>query len=116
MHRGGNGRPQISNQKKNRIRQLFENDPRLSLRAGGAGTGVSHASVRNFLRKELRRFPYKLQMATSLTENHKVRRKRFDQDYRRELRNDAEYLERIVSSDECKFSQSGSVNNQNFRI
>ena len=33
-----------------------------------------------------------------------------------ELRNDAGYLERIVFSDECKFSLFGSVNKQNCRI
>ena len=71
-HRGGNGRPRISAKTKNRIRQLFEDNPQMSLRAAAAETSVGHAMIWNFLRKELRRLPYKLQMATSITEGHKV--------------------------------------------
>ena len=55
-------------------------------------------------------------MATSLTEYPIMRRKILAQYCRRELRNDAEYLERIIFSDECTFSLSGSVNKQNCRI
>ena len=115
-HRGGNGRPRISNEVRNQIQELFNNDPTISLRAVAAQTGVAHATVWNFLRKELKLFPYKLQMGTALTEDHKTRRIRFAQSCRRELRNDAGYLNRIVFSDECKFSLSGVVNKQNCRI
>ena len=55
-------------------------------------------------------------MATSLTEDHKMRRKSFAQYCRRKLRKDAEYLERIAFPEECKSSLSGSVNKQNYRI
>ena len=115
-HRGGNGRPQITEEKKNEIRALFNSNPRLSLRAAAQEVGVAHATIWNFLRKELKMFPYKLQMTTALTESHKERRLRFARDCRRELRNNAGYLRRIVFSDECKFSLSGSVNKQNCRI
>ena len=116
-HRGGNGRPQISAQTKNRIRKLFDDNPRTSLRATAAASSVEHAMIWNFLRKELGRFPYKLQMGTSLMEDHKMRRKSFAHYCRRELINDAGYLESIVFSPyECKISLPGSVNKQNCRI
>lgn len=115
-HRGGNGRPRISIEVRNQIRILFNNDPRRSLREVAEETGVSHATVWNFLRKELKMFPYKLQMATALTEDHKIRRKQFAQYCRRELRNDSQYLNRVLFSDECQFSLSGSVNKQNCRV
>ena len=95
------------------MRRLFVDNPKISLCAEAAKTSVAHATIWNSLRKELRRFPYKLQMATSLTEDHKMRRKNFAQYCRRELINDAGYLEWIVFSDEWKFSLSGSVNKQN---
>ena len=43
-------------------------------------------------------------MDASLTEDHKMRRESFAQYCPRELNNDAGCLERIVFSDECKFS------------
>lgn len=115
-HRGGNGRPQISQGRRARIRELFDNNPRLSLRTVASEVGVAHSTVWNILRNELNRFPYKLQRTTTLTEDHKIRRKQFAQTCRRELRDDAEYLKRIVFSDECKFTLSGQVNKQNCRI
>ena len=50
-HSGGNGCPEISARTKNRIRQLFEDNPRMSLHAVEAKTGVAHATFWNFLRK-----------------------------------------------------------------
>ena len=78
--------------------------------------GVAHATIWNFQREELKIFPYKLQMTNALTERHTERRLKFSRDCSRKLRNNAGYLKRIVFSDECKFSLSGSVNNQNSRI
>ena len=75
-----------------------------------------HKLRSGFLTKELGSFPYKLQPSTSLTENHKMRRKSFPQYFQRELRNDAGYLENISFSNECKFFLFGSVNKQNYRI
>ncbi len=55
-------------------------------------------------------------MSTALTEHHTTSRFNFAQNCRTELRNDGGYLERIIFSDECKFSLSGKVNKQNCRI
>ncbi len=66
---------------------------------------------RNFLRKDLRLFPTKLQLTSLFTDDHKVWRLRFT-----ELKLDAGYLKRIFFSDVYKFSFSESVNKQNYRI
>ena len=115
-HRGGSGRSQMSSQTKNGIRPLFENNLRMSLRASAAETSVAHVTYWNFLWKELGGLPCKLQIASSLTEDRKVRRNRFAQYFLRKLRNDPRCLKRIVSSDEDKFSLSGSASEQNCRI
>ena len=73
-HRGGNGRTQITEAKMNEIRALFNSNPRLSLRAEAQEVIFAHATIWKFLRKELKMFPYKLQMTTALTESHKERR------------------------------------------
>ena len=88
----------------------------MSPRSAAAVTSVAHATIWSFLRKEFGRFPCKLQITTLLAEDHKTRRKNFAQYYRKELRNDAGCLERIVLSDECKFSLYRSLNKQNCRI
>ena len=56
---------------------------------------------------------YKLQIGLELSEGEKKNRLSFARNCHRELRNDYTYLKRIVFSDECKFSLSGSVNKQN---
>ena len=77
---------------------------------------MHHNTIWHFLRKELKRFPYKLQVSTELTEDHKTKGKQFPQHYRRDSRNGNGYLQRIVFSDECKFSFRGKVNKQNCQI
>ena len=44
----------ISSNVRNEIRELFENDPRISRREVASEKGVSHATVWNILRRELR--------------------------------------------------------------
>ena len=97
-HRRGNGPPQMKVQTKNRIRQIFDDDSWMSLRAAASETSVAHFTIWNFLRKELGRFLYKLKMATLLTEDHKMRNKSYAQYCRSELWNDAGYLIKIVFS------------------
>ena len=69
-HRGGNGRRRISIEVQNQIRILFNDDPRRTLREVAEETGVAHATVWSFVRKELKVFPCKLQLATALTEDY----------------------------------------------
>ena len=56
---------------KSRIQQLFDYNTQMSLRAAAAEINVAHAMIWKYLRKEFGRFPYKLQVAPSLTEDHK---------------------------------------------
>ena len=46
---GGNGAPRISMQTKNDMRQLFQDNPRVSLRAAAVETSIAHATIWNFL-------------------------------------------------------------------
>ena len=48
---GGNGRPQISEEKRVRTSQLFRNYLRLSLRTVAAEAGVHHSTVWDFWEK-----------------------------------------------------------------
>ena len=90
-------------QTKNDMRQLFQDNPRVSLRAAAVETSIAHATIWNFSRKELVRFPYNLRNAKLSTEGHEMRREIFAQFCRCELRNDAWYLDRIISSVNSSF-------------
>ena len=57
---GGNERTLISSTVRNAIRELFENNPRISLREVASEKGVTHAAVWNILRR-VKTFSYKLQ-------------------------------------------------------
>ena len=50
-HRLGNGRPKINAKTKNGIRQLFEDNARMSLPAAAAETSAAHARIWNFYEK-----------------------------------------------------------------
>lgn len=115
-HMGGNGRPQISQQEKHAIKQLFENNPKISLRYVEAQLGVPKSIVWRFLREELHLFPYKLQIGTQLSDHDKAARVEYAQDCLTKLGNDPEYLNRIIYSDECHILLAGGVNKQNYRI
>ncbi len=64
--------------------------------------------------RDLRAF--QLQMTTTFTYDNKIRRLRFAQECRGELRLDTGHLKRIVFSDKGKFSLSVSQNEQHYRI
>ena len=115
-HLGGNGRPQISDEKKEMIRSMFNENPTVSLRTAATQVGVHHTTIWSFLRRELKLYPYKLQMAQQLSEEDETKRINFARYCRAELRFDSEFLKRVVFTDECKFSLSGFVNKQNCRI
>ena len=110
------GVPRIDRTKQNQLRGIFRRNPRLSLTEAGVEVGAHHTTVCHFLKKELKLFSYMPQIAPRVAENDKLRRISFSRDYRRNLRNDSRFLERIVFSDECELSVSGVVDKQKYRI
>ena len=98
-HRGGSSRPQIRDVKESEIISLFRSKPGFLLHTVTAQTGIAHATVWNSLRRELKKFPYKVQVGFGLSRKDKLKRLSSNRNYRRELRNDSSYLKRIVLSD-----------------
>ena len=115
-HRGGNGRPQISAEQKATIKQMFNSNPRLSLRYVESQIGVPKSTIWDYLCKELRLFPYKLQIGIQLTDDDKQMRIDFANFIRSKIQNNNGYVSRINFSDECLISLSGGVNKQNCLI
>ena len=65
-HRRGNGPPQISDTVKEKIRNTFQNYPMVSTRHVAIQVGVHHTPVWRFSQRELKLYPYKLQMSQEL--------------------------------------------------
>ena len=115
-HGGGNGRPPITAQQKQAVRNLLRSNPRVSLRAAEQQTGVSKSTIHRIFRQELRVFPYKLQIGTQLSNDDKQARVQYAQYSLSKLAADPDFLKKVIYSDECSFSLSGRVNKQNCRI
>ena len=56
-HRGGNGRPAASQDTVEMVQQMFESEPRTSLRQAERALGVPHATIHRILRRKLAMFP-----------------------------------------------------------
>ena len=108
--------PRISSRVRNEIRRLFENYTWTSLSEIAPEKNVDHATVWNILDRDLILFPYMLHMSTALAEDYVRSRLRFFRYCRQQLGIHDKYLERIVFSDEWKFSLPGQVNKQNCLI
>lgn len=57
LHAGGNGRPQISNEKKKLIRPYSMNDCRMSIRVAATRAGLHHTPIWRFLNQKLKHYP-----------------------------------------------------------
>ena len=97
------------------MKTISDTDPMIFIRRTGKSWGVSHYRF-DVYRKRTRNIFKQAQMSQELDENGKQNRLPFARRCWRRLRNDARYLQRIVFSDECKFSLSGKVRQQNCRI
>jgi len=115
-HTGGNGRPSTSVETIEQVRQLFQDDSSLSIRAASAQLGIPRSTVHRILHKCLFLFPYKLQNLQDISEADKEKRLEFAHHCSSHSEGYSEYLSRIVFSDECMFRINGVVNKQNVRI
>lgn len=78
-HRGGNGRPSTSEGTIEQVRQLFQDNSSLSIRAASAQLGIPRSTVHRILHECLFLFPYKLQNLQDISEADKEKRLKFAQ-------------------------------------
>lgn len=116
------GRPRVSNEDVERIRQSFTRSPQKSTRRAGRELNIPSTSVWRVLRRRLRFKPYRIQLLQALHEGDKVRRVQFCEFIQSQMTDDDEenddrdLVSRIVFSDEATFHLSGKVNRHNVRI
>lgn len=109
------GRPSLSNDAVEKVRESFVRSPRKSTRVAGRELGMPHQTVWKVLRTKLQFKPYRLQLLQQITENDKVRRLDFCERMLMELQN-PNFGKKLVFSDESTFHLSGHVNRHNVRV
>ena len=110
-HRG----PMVDQTAAAAVRRAIRRAPRLSVRRLSAKTGLSRSRVHRILRKQLRLYPYKMQLKQSLHRGDRAKRLRFcrwilgkwgSPSFRRSL----------LFTDEANFYLNGQVHKQNCRV
>ena len=115
-HRGDNGRPQITNERIEQVRLMFQDSPSQGIREASVALDMPPTTVHRILRKCLSLFPYKIQNLHLMHASDRQARLTFAHYCQTHSEGYSEFLSRIVFSDECIFRVNGHVNTQNARI
>lgn len=99
---------------KDKVVQLFNNDPNLSTRKAAVRLGVGHVHVWNIL-KDLKFKPYKMSKHQKLQTEDPPKRKEFCELLLETIEMNPEFLKTILWTDEKIFELNGCFNRQNFR-
>ena len=113
---GTHGGPRLVRTKENiqKVKNRLRRKNRISARKLSMELGVSATSVRRILKIDLGLHPYKKIIEPSLSDDHKVKRKRFANWVRTNFRK--EDTLKILFSDEKFFDIDGVYNSQNDRV
>jgi len=99
----------------NRVRRAIHRKPNLSVRRLSNITGVSKSTIHRILRRELRLYPYKLQLTQRLRRGDKAKRVRFCR-WLLDKWKSPSFRRHLFVSDEAHFYLNGCVNKQNCRV
>lgn len=116
QRKGHSGRPSVSVEVVNRVRETFLRSPKKSTRRASRELQIPTSTVKKNLRTRLRFRPYKLQLVQKLQPQDKVTRSEFCTNLQALMENDDNLLSSIIFSDEATFNLHGRVNRHNVRI
>jgi len=110
------GRPRISRTSKviQKIKHKLDQKKLISVRSLAKKYGISKSSAHRILKEDLELYPYKMIIEPKLTDEHKIKRKKFANWVFNNFRK--EDTMRILFSDEKMFDIDGIYNSQNQRI
>ena len=94
------------------VREATERSPHRSARRHSVSLGLSEASARRILHKDLNFFPYKIQVTHALHERDYVKRVNFCQTFSRLINENQEVVNNLLMSDEAHFHLSGLLTNK----
>jgi hypothetical protein len=98
------------------IRQAVAKSPKRSVRRLSAENRVPRSSVHRILRRDLKKYPYKIQIKQKIKTADRRARQEFCNWISKEIDQKSSFLNNIWFSDEAHFHLSGHVNKQNMRF
>lgn len=112
------GRPKSVRSEENisSLQTTFENSPKKSLRRTSSETGLSRSSIHNIVRKDLKLYPYKIQIMHSLSITDQVQRLDFCRWATDVADHYGDAFRNVWFTDESHFLLSGHVCKQNMRF
>ena len=93
------GRPRISAEKIESVRQAFSRSPMKSIHTTARQLELPPTTVHKVLHKKLRLYAYEVQMLQRLQPNDKPKRKEFADNMLQRISEDEEFFKRICFSD-----------------
>lgn len=98
------------------VRQSVNEDPSVSTRRRSAQLGMSRTSLQRILKRDLKMFPYKIQMVQQLLPQDHQARLQYAIRFSQIARENDNFLNNLIMSDEAHFHLNGYVNKQNCRF
>jgi hypothetical protein len=110
------GRPRITRTSKmiQKVKHKLDQKKLISVRSLAKEYGISKSSVHRILKEDLKLYPYKMMIEPKLTDEHKIKRKKFANWIFNNFRKEDTMW--ILFSDEKMFDIDGIYNSQNQRI
>lgn len=99
-----------------RVRDSINDNPETSTRRRAAQLGMNRRSLQRILRTDLKLFPYKLQLVQRVSPADAQARLRYAVRFQNLAREQQDFLQNLIMSDEAHFHLNGVVNKQNCRI
>ena len=109
------GRPRVSNDNVERVREAFQRSPRKSLSRASRELDLPKITLGKVLRKRLCFKPYKMRLVQSLIPVNKVKKRDFCEEMQLKMEEN-DFVERLIFCDEATFHIIGKVNRHNVRI
>ena len=113
--RSGRPRTASTEEKIEQVRDSVRENPSTSIRKRSTQVAVSRSSMQRILRS-LKLFPYKVQLVQQLKPRNYEQRLQYAIRMQELSRNDPNFTDKLIFSDEGHFHLSGFVNKQNCRI
>ena len=110
------GRTSVEPQIVEAIGNIHKENPSTSIRQVAQQVPVCKTSVHKVVRKNLKLYPYKIQMLQSLEHPDYEKRESFARTVLDLINTDATFLQRVCFTDEATFHVSGNVNRHNVRV
>ena len=110
------GRKPVDNEVVERLKEIFRDDPGTSINLASQQVPISVGSVHKIVRKQLKLYPYKIQVMQALKPEDYEKRQQFAQTILTRMDRDRQYLDKICFSDEATFHISGRVHRHNVLI